>query len=131
MDLDDAGALIEFVLHDRDKLFHRGFDTVFTAADIRIVKTGVRMPRMNAIMERWIGTCRRELLDRTLIWNVPHLRRILADYERHYNENRPHRALASAAPLTPPPSPVTDLDAFRVRRHDRIGGIIHEYQQAA
>jgi putative transposase len=128
MDLDDAGTTVEFVLHDRDRLFHQGFDAVFTAAGIRSVRSGVRVPRMNAIMERWIGTCRRELLDRTLIWNVAHLRRILAEYERHYNEHRPHRTLASAAPLTPLVAPVTDLDDFRARRHDRIGGVIHEYQ---
>jgi putative transposase len=104
---------------------------VFTAAGIRSVGSGVRVPRMNAIMERWIGTCRRELLDRTLMWNVLHLRRILAEYERHDNEHRSHRTLASAAPLTPLVAPVTDLDDFRARRHDRIGGVIHEYQQAA
>jgi Integrase core domain len=92
---------------------------------------GFLRSQAEAIVERWIGTCRRELLDRTLIWNVAHLRRILSEYERHYNEHRPHRTLASAAPLTPLVAPVTDLDDFRGRRHDRIGGVIHEYQQAA
>jgi putative transposase len=131
MDLDDAGSRVEFVLHDRDRLFHEGFDAVFIAAGVQIVGSGVRVPRMNAIMERWIGTCRRELLDRTLIWSLPQLRRILAEYERHDNEHRPRRTLASAAPLTALPAPVADLDDFRARRHDRIGGIIHEYQKAA
>jgi hypothetical protein len=65
MDLDQAGANVKFVLHDRDATFHEGFDAVFTAAGLRIVRSGVRMPRMNSIMERWIGGCRRELLDRT------------------------------------------------------------------
>ena len=68
MDLDQAGADVKFVLHDRDAIFPEGFDTVFTAAGLRIVRSGVQMPRMNSIMERWIGGCRRELLDRTLIW---------------------------------------------------------------
>ncbi|MBR7839391.1 integrase core domain-containing protein [Actinospica durhamensis] len=131
MDLEETGSRVKFVLHDRDRLFHEGFDAVFTAAGVQIVRSGIRVPRMNAVMERWIGTCRRELLDRTLIWNIPHLRRILAEYERYYNEHRPHRTLVSAAPLTPLPAPVNDLDDFRVRRHDRIGGIIHEYQEAA
>jgi hypothetical protein len=72
MDLDQADADVKFVLHDRDAIFHEGFDAVFTAAGLRIVRSGVRMPRMNSIMERWIGGCRRELLDRTLIWNLPH-----------------------------------------------------------
>ena len=83
MGLDQAGGNVKFVLHDRDATFHEGFDAVLTAAGLRIVRSGVRMPRMNSIMERWIGGCRRELLDRTLIWNLPHLRRILAACERH------------------------------------------------
>ena len=91
MDLDQADADVKFVLHDRDAIFHEGFDAVFTAAGRRIVRSGVRMPRMNSIMERWIGGCRRELLDRTLIWNLPHLRRILAAFERHHNDHRPHQ----------------------------------------
>ena len=129
MDLEQAS--VKFVLHDRDATFHEGFDAVFTAAGLRIVRSGVRMPRMNSIMERWIGGCRRELLDRTLIWNLPHLRKILAAFERHHNDHRPHMALSSSAPLKPLPAAVTDLEAFQVRRHDRVGGIIHEYQHAA
>jgi putative transposase len=82
-------------------------------------------------MERWIGGCRRELLDRTPIWNLPHLRKILTAFERHHNGHRPHMALSSAAPLKPLPPQVTDIEAFRVRRHDLIGGVIHEYQHVA
>lgn len=128
---DDIGAKIKFMLHDRDGTFHEAFDAVFIAAGMRIVRSGVRMPRMNSIMERWIGGCRRELLDRTLIWNLPHLRRVLAAYERHHNEHRPHRFPHSAAPLKPLPPTVADLDAFRARRRDRITGVIHECKQAA
>ena len=59
---------------------------------------------MNAIAERWIGGCRRELLDRTLVWNQAHLRRILREYETHHNQHRPHRSLHSAAPLNRSPN---------------------------
>jgi hypothetical protein len=52
-------------------------------------------------------------------------------FERHHNDHRPHMALSSAAPLKPLPAQVTDLEAFRVRRHDRAGGVIREYQHAA
>ena len=86
---------------------------------------------MNAIMERWIGSRRRELLDRTLIWNPPHLLRILHDYETHHNTHRPHTALASAAPDKPVPPEIADLDTFRTRKHDRASGAIHEYHRAA
>ena len=86
---------------------------------------------MNSITERWIGSCRHELLDRTLIWNRRHLMMVLREYEDFYNSHRPHRALDQATPLRAPPDRVTDLDHFRVRRHDRAGGVIHEYRLVA
>jgi hypothetical protein len=69
MDLGDAGTRAKFVLHDRDASFTQAFDAVFQAAGIRVTRSAVQAPRMNSITERWIGSCRRELLDRTLIWN--------------------------------------------------------------
>jgi len=73
MDLGDAGVRTRFVLHDRDASFTQAFDAVFQAAGIRVVRSAVQVLRMNSIMEWWIGSCRRELLDRTLIWNLRHL----------------------------------------------------------
>ena len=69
MDLEDAGTRAKFVLHDRDASFTQAFDAVFQAAGIRVIRSAVQAPRMNSLMERWTGSCRRELLDRTLIWN--------------------------------------------------------------
>ena len=86
--------------------------------------------RSNAIAERWIGGCRRELLDRTLAWNQAHLLRILRDYETHHNQRRPHRSLNAAAPLKPLPEPI-DLEHYRVRRQACIGGLINEYRLVA
>jgi len=94
------------------------------------VLCNVRTPRMNAIAERWIGGCRRELLDRTLIWNQSHLRQILHQYETHHNQHRPHRSLDSAAPLKPLPQPVV-LGQYRARRQTRAGGTINEYRLVA
>jgi len=85
---------------------------------------------MNAIAERWIGGCRRELLDRILIWNQARLRRILREYETHHNQHRPHRSLHAAAPLKPLPE-LADLDQYRVRRQTRVGGLINEYRLVA
>ena len=85
---------------------------------------------MNAIAERWIGGCRRELLDRTLIWNQGHLRRILRQYQTHHNHHRPHRSLDAAAPLKSLPEPV-DLDRHRVRRQTSVDGMINEYHLVA
>jgi hypothetical protein len=69
---------------------------------------------------------------RTLIWNQRHLMMmLLREYEDFYNSHRPYRALDQAAPLRPLPDSVTDLDQFRVQRHDRAGGVIHEYRLVA
>ena len=84
----------------------------------------------NCYAERWIGGCRRELLDRTLVWNQAHLRRILRQYRTHRNQHRPHRFLNGAAPLKPLPEPV-DLDLYRIRKHAQVGGLINEYHLVA
>jgi putative transposase len=89
---------------------------------------------MNAIMERWVGSLRRELLDRTLIWNQRHLLHTLREYEHFYNGHRPHRTFAQAAPLRALPEPITDpgqIARLNIRRHDRLGGTLHEYRHAA
>ena len=98
------------------------FDEVFRAAGARIIRSAVQAPRMNSIMERWVGSCRRELLDRTLVWNQRHLMIVLREYEDFYNTHRPHRALKQAAPLRQLPDGITDLDQFRVQRRDRARG---------
>jgi transposase len=131
MDLEDAGTRVKFVLHDRDASFTAAFDAAFQAAGVRVIRSAVQAPRMNSIMERWIGSCRRELLDRTLVWNQRHLMTVLREYEDFYNTHRPHRALSQAAPLRPLPDGITDLDHFRVRRRDRAGGVVHEYHLVA
>ncbi len=131
MDLDGDVESVKFLLRDRDTKFTAAFDAVFTAAGIRILRSPIQAPRANAIMERWIGGCRRELLDRTSIWNQRHLVHVLREYESHHNEHRPHRSLNQAAPLRPLPAPVADIDTSRVARRDRIGGVIHQYTLAA
>jgi len=91
MDLEDAGTRAKFVLHDRDASFTAAFDAVFQAPGVRVIRCAVQAPRMNSIMERWTGSCRRELLDRTLVWNQQHLMIVLREYEDFYNTHRPHR----------------------------------------
>ena len=114
MDLDGHLESVKFLLRDRDTKFTAAFDAVFTAVGIRILRSPIQAPRANAIMERWIGGCRRELLDRTLIWNQRHLVHVLREYESHHNEHRPHRSLNQAAPLRPLPAPVADIDTSRL-----------------
>jgi hypothetical protein len=130
MDLGDAGRRFRFLLRDRDAKFTAGFDAVFAAVDIRIIRTPVRAPRANAIAERFVGSVRRELLDRILIINQRHAVAVLHQYEHHYNDHRPHRTLGQAAPLRPLPQPTTNA-TNGVRRRDRLDGLLHEYQQVA
>jgi len=134
MDLQDAGCRISYLIRDRDGKYPALFDTVLADTGITTVLTGVQVPRMNSIMERWIQSCRHELLDRTLVWNQPHLLRALRTYEAHYNTHRPDRGIINARPLRPLPKPITDPAAIthlRIRRNDRLGGLLHEYQHAA
>jgi putative transposase len=130
MDLGDQAHQVRFMIRDRGSNFTTAFDAVLADAGIRTVLCNVRTPRMNAMAERWIGGCRRELLDHTLVWNQSHLRRILREYETHHNQHRPHRSLNAAAPLKPLPEPV-DLKQYRVRRQTRAGGAINEYHLVA
>jgi putative transposase len=134
MDLQDAHATVTYLIRDRDSRYTAAFDAVLADSGITTITTGIRLPRMNAIMERWIRTCRTELLDRTLILNQAHLLHILREFEAFYNDHRTHRALQAAAPLRPLPPPITEsdrLDQLNIRRKDRLGGILHEYDHAA
>ena len=130
MDLGEQAQRVKFMIRDRGSNLIAAFDAVLADAGIRTVLCNVRTPRMNAIAERWIGGCRRELLDRTLIWNQDYLRRILRQYETHHNRHRPHRSLNSAGPQKPLPEPV-DLERYSVRRHARVSGMINEYRPVA
>src|SRR5436305_969062 len=103
MNLTDANRRFGFLIRDHDAKFTAAFDAVFTAIDISIIKTPVRAPRANAIAERFVGSIRRELLDRILIINQRHATTVLDEYQHHYNSHRPHRALGQAAPLRPLP----------------------------
>ncbi|MFB4295176.1 integrase core domain-containing protein [Actinomadura sp. NTSP31] len=125
MDLEDAGCRARLLIRDRDAKFPDLFDAVFADAGIRVVLTGVRLPRMNSVMERWVQTCRRELLSRTLIWNQRHLLHALRKFETFSNQHRPHQGIANARPLKPLPPPIADADEIahlNVRRTQRLGG---------
>jgi transposase InsO family protein len=105
MEFGERVNTLTFVLRDRDSRFTRAFDAVFTADGIRILASPPQAPRANAICERMIGSLCREFLDRVLIINYRHLRRVLADYLRHFNTARPHRSLKQLAPAKPRPCP--------------------------
>ena len=128
-ELSGQTAAAKFLIRDRDTKFTASFDAVFAAEGTRIIKTPIWAPRANAIAERFVGTLRRECLDRMLILGRRHLETVLADYVAHYNARRPHRSLGQRAPsvLTTTPTLIDDVDLANLRRTDCLGGIIHEY----
>jgi hypothetical protein len=130
MDLDDANQRFRFLIRDRDRKFTAAFNAVFAAIDIQIIKKPMRAPRANVIAERFVGTVRRELLDRILIINQRHAAAVLREFQRHYNDHRPHRSLGQAAPLRPLPHR-TPTGISKIQRYDRLGGLLHEYRQDA
>ena len=130
MALGDHAERFKFVIRDRDAKFTAAFDAVFTAIGVRIIKTPVQAPRANAIAERWIASARRECLDRMLITGERHLRLVLGEYVEHFNSHRPHRTLRQRPPDGREHPPAMS-PAARVLRHDRLGGLIHEYAQVA
>jgi putative transposase len=130
MNLEGQADGFKFLIRDRDAKFTAAFDAVFTAVGARIIKSPLQAPRANAIAERWVGSARRECLDRILITGGRHLRLVLGEYADHYNIHRPHRTLQQNPPAgrVHPPREETGR---RILRRDRLGGLIHEYAQVA
>ena len=130
MQLGDELGRLRYLIRDRDTKFTSAFDAVFAAEAIEVLRPPVRAPRANAYAERWVGTVRREVLDRMLIFGRRQLVSVLAEYTDHYNVHRPHRALGQAPPLGSVESAIA-VPAGRVVRRDRLGGLIHEYAHVA
>ncbi len=121
--LDAARALVR----DRGSQFIDAFDEIFRTEGFKILRTPVRTPIANTFAERSIGSIRRELLDRTIIWNHRQLESLVVDYVAHYNEHRPHRSLDQRPPIAaeePPPAPPQTITIHRTTRCD---GLINEY----
>ena len=124
----EALAGCRALVRDRGAQFTASFDEIFRSEGIKVLRTPVRTPVANAFAERWIGTLRRELLDRTLVWNQSQLERIVTDY----NEHRPHRSLNQRPPSQAPAPPIrSPADQSHLHRTSRCDGLIHEYRNAA
>ena len=105
---------------------------VLTAEGMKPVHTSPASPWQNGVAERWIESCRRELLDHLIVLNDAHLRRLIRDYISYYHRDRIHDSLEKDAPAIPPVSVKPDQSA-RLVSFQRIGGLHHRYdwQQAA
>ena len=120
--MDPAGHIeqFRFLLRDRDAKFTAAFDAVFAAEGIQVLRTPVRAPRANAIAERWVGTVRRELLDRVLIMGRGHVEVALTSYVVHYNEHRPAPLpRPSTTAGSPPPARSTNQPTNPTTRSPR------------
>jgi putative transposase len=129
MDLGERATRFRFLIRDRDSKFTAAFDEVLAGNSTRIIKSPVRSPRANSFAERYVGTLRRECLDHLLIHGERHLRRVLAEYARHYNEHRPHQSREQRPPLHEP-GQSADVTA-RIKRTHVVQGLISEYRRAA
>jgi transposase InsO family protein len=129
----DRFASSRALVRDRGSQFIATFDEIFRTEGLKILKTPIRTPVANTFAERWIGTLRRELLDRTIIWNQHQLKRLITDYIDHYNTHRPHRSLDQRPPLDndAQPRPGPDPAPPRIVRSTRCDGLINEYRNAA
>ena len=123
---------VRFLIRDRDRKFTSRFDAVLEAQGVRVVRTPVHAPEANGIAERFVRTIRSECLDWLLILNARHLENTVKVFVDHYNRCRPHRSLGLVPPNGPPRGHAeTNGHPTRVRRRDRLGGLLHEYVRAA
>jgi transposase InsO family protein len=138
--LADAEITPKFLVRDRDTKYTESLDNVFKAEGAEILQTPYRTPNANAFAERCVRTVRSECLDHLLVVSEANVERILRSYARHYNGHRPHQGIAQEIPAPERAAPRQVLPTShsrhqhqprRIRRHDRLGGLIHEYELAA
>jgi len=122
-ELSDRQPAIRFLIRDRDLKFTTAFDTVFRSAGITVIRTPVRAPNANAYTERWIRSARQECLDKLLIINENHLRRVMREYIAYHNTARPHQGLEQRIPI---PRSISEATG-PVRYRKVLGGILHDY----
>jgi putative transposase len=103
--LEEQGVKILFLLHDNDRKFTEMFDTVFRSISIILIHLPYHAPNSNAFAERWVRTVREECLDKLLIVNEDHLRRVMREYIEHYNRYRPYQGIDQQTPI---PFPATE-----------------------
>ena len=128
-DLGDRASRFKFLIRDRDSKFTAAFDGVFSGNGTRVIKTPVGSPRANCYAERFVGTPRCECLDHVLVLGERHLRSVLAEYARHYNDHRLHECLQQEPPRCQPGRAV-DV-TVRIERRQVLSALISEYHRAA
>jgi putative transposase len=122
----DCGAY-RYTILDRDDKFNDEVLTMLKSCGATPIRTSRQSPWQNGIAERWVGSCRRELLDHVIVLNEAHLRRLLREYVSYYHQDRTHDALSKETPEGRPiqarPSAVAEVVGM-----PRVGGLHHRYQ---
>lgn len=126
-ELEERDPAIRFLIRDNDKKFSHAFDTVFRSAGIHVIPIPHHAPNANAYAARWIRSVREECLDKLLILNQAHLRRVMREYIAFFNTARPHQGIDQQIPV-PPASRAT---SGPVRCRKVLGGILHDYYRDA
>ena len=118
------------MLFDRDSKF--GVDVVSVVRDMgsQPTRTAFRSPWQNGVAERWVGSCRRDLLDHVIVLNERHLKRLMAEYMRYYHEDRTHLGLTKDPPAGRPPA-IRSRAGSEIQSWPRLGGLHHRYAVAA
>ena len=130
-DLGERVGAFTHLIRDRGGQFTESFDAVFASEDVRVGRSPARLPAANGYAERFVRTVRVECTDRMLIYNERHAATVLAQYAEHFNAHRPHQGNGRGnRPPDHDDAAVIRLDAA-IRRRQRLGGIINEYQRAA
>jgi len=117
-----------FLIRDRDSVYGDYFTKRVEDIGIEPVPTAPRSPWQNPYAERIIGSIRRECLDRMIVLNQAHLKRILTEYFKYYHESRPHLSLERNSPTPREVEPPSQGEVISVRQ---VGGLHHRYSRAA
>ena len=123
-------AAHRFLRFDRDSKFGDEVLSFARGMGSLPVRTAFRSPWQNGVAERWVGSCRRDLLDHLIVLNERHLRRLMAEYVRYYHEDRTHLGLAKDTPAGRPVA-ICPQSASTIRSAPRLGGLHHRYAVAA
>ncbi len=117
----------KFLLLDHDQKYGLEVPAAIRSMKITCVRTSIRSPWQNGIAERWVGSCRRDLLNHVIAWNERHLKRLLAEYVRYYHDDRTHLGLDKSTPG----GRVPYAPRGRITIRPRLGGLHHRYDRAA
>jgi len=121
------GEAPRFLIHDRDAKYGTEVPAAIRSMKINPVRTWFESPWQNGIAERWVGSCRRQLLDHVIALNQRHLKRLLSEYVSYHHADRTHLGLGKGTPGYR----IRGVTSGRVLSHDRLGGLHHRYDRAA